>query len=476
MKSIRNIIIASAAIFGLGSCDLLNPGDIINPNVSEDAFLNSEDAMKAWVNGTNKSFAEAVGSYSQLMEIMSDNYFNNYSMTSKVFDIPKILYTDIDVTNLQRHVGTLRESADYGLEKVAAADENTTDADLFNLYYVKAYSYILAGEYFTGLPEEEGGPVVGWKEHLGKAVEVLDQSLAYAADDSDKAFIHTLKARVYYRLGDAANAVTEAETALELDRNLLFQVTFDGINEVLNPAQEAIWGTWYQPLPRLDFLDPKYYKVLDTDECPINVAKAEENWLILAEAALASGDEDKTREYLGSLLELVKSRPVKTELNDQLEGRFNGGYKHYPDNSEYKVAASPEDEFRSGLVLDRKAPHLIEVPYVSGTSVTSEMIGQASGTDNLLELIYLMRQEIFFAEGRRVPDLGIRMPVCEVEAANTPSAADYTMAQIPDFIPLNQGMDEFVMDEDARTVVISHNMNRVIVKNRSSEYVVPFFN
>ena len=98
------------------------------------------------------------------------------------------------------------------------------------------------------------------------------------------------------------------------------------------------------------------------------------------------------------------------------------------------------------------------------------------GYSNDDELVYLMRQEIFFAEGRRVADLGIRMPVCEVEAANTPSAADYLEALIPSFIPLNQGMDEFVMDENAKEVVIRYNMNKVIVENKSSEYVAPFFN
>ena len=176
------------------------------------------------------------------------------------------------------------------------------------------------------------------------------------------------------------------------------------------------------------------------------------------------------------LLTLVKSRPIQTDLNDQLEGRFNGGYKHYPNSSEYVVAASEGEEYRSGLVLDRQAPHLISVPYISGTSVSEEMINKTSGVDETLELLYLMRQEIFFAEGRRVADLGIKLPVCEVEAANTPSAQPYMEALIPSFIPLNQGMDDFTMDETTKKVTIRYNMNKVIVENKSSEYVVPFFN
>ena len=32
------------------------------------------------------------------------------------------------------------------------------------------------------------------------------------------------------------------------------------------------------------------------------------------------------------------------------------------------------------------------------------------------------------------------------------------------------------MNKDTKTVVIKYNMNRVIVQNKSSEYVAPFFN
>ena len=133
MKAINYIFLSVATCFTLNSCELLQPDDIINPNVDENTFLNSANAMQAWVNGTNSSFAESIGSYCELMEIMSDNYFNNYSQSSKVFDIPKILYTDLDVTNLQRYIGTMRESADYGINVVAPVDAKTKKSDLFNL-------------------------------------------------------------------------------------------------------------------------------------------------------------------------------------------------------------------------------------------------------------------------------------------------------------------------------------------------------
>lgn len=475
MKTFKYILWAASVGISLNSCELLLPDDIINPNVTDDTFLNSANAMQAWVNGANRSFAEAMGNYCELMEILSDNYFNNYSRSSQVFDIPRILYTDTDVTGLQRHIGKLREAADYGIGTVAEADASTTRSDLFNLYYIKAFSFILGGEYFRGLPDTEGGEIKTWNEYLHTALDILDSTLAYADTDEEKAFVHTLKARTYYRLGDKESASSEARTALELSSDFVKQVEFDGTNGVNNPIQEAVWDTWFQPLPRLDFLDPKYFQLSATEQRPINLAKAEENYLILAEASLADNNEAQAKAYMQQLLTLVKSRPVQQDINDQLEERFNGGYKHFPDNSGYSVAASAGEPFRTGLVLDRRSPNLISIPYISGTSVTEDMIDKTSGIDELLTLLYLMRQEIFFGEGRRVADLGIRLPVCEVEAANTPSAADYLEALIPPFIPSDYGMDDFTMDENTMEVTITYNMNRIIVENKSSEYVAPFF-
>ena len=102
------------------------------------------------------------------------------------------------------------------------------------------------------------------------------------------------------------------------------------------------------------------------------------------------------------------------------------------------------------------------------------MIDGLDNHDSALELVYLMRQEIFFAEGRRPADLGIRLPLCEVEAANTTNGASYTEAWIPQFVPRNYGLDEFTVDDEAKTVTIAHNMNRIIVENARTSDAAPF--
>lgn len=472
MKALKYIPIVMILL--LGSCDLVTPDDIINPNVDENAFLHSDNPMQTWVNGTEKELALHMSDFVELMEILSDNYFNNYTRSSKVFDIPQLLYNDADVTALQRHVGALREMADYGLTTVAAADAKTTDADRFHLLWVKAYSHLLAGDFFRALPAQNGAAAVEWNDHLHAALDVLQQALPLAQNDDDRAFVHTLAARAAHRLGNRQLAVTHASQALSFSGDLLHQVQFDSKNGVLNRAQEAIWSDWFQPLPRLDFLDPKYYQMTSSDQCPITLAKAEENYLILAEAALASGNLNEAKAQLTALLSLVKARPVETGINDQLEGRYNGGLKAFPNDPSYRVQASPSDPLRPGLIIDRRPPMLIDIPYISGTSVTQAMIDALTDHDSALELLYLIRQEIFFAEGRRPADLGIRLPLCEVEAAHASNGADYTQAWIPSFVPRNGGMDDFTIDSQAMTVTIAHNMNRIIATNAHTPDVAPF--
>lgn len=469
----KKIVIMLFALFSLVSCDLVKPGDIVNPNVTEDDFNGSPASMATWANGTKMKFATSIGYWCQMVEMLSDNYFNNYTRASNVFDIPRLLYTDDDVTAMQRAVGTMREMADYGLGTVAQGDA-PTEAQLFTLYVVKAYSYLLAGETFVGLPMVQGGDVHPWQEHLRQAITVLGDAAKHAKTNEDQAFVATLRARTYYALGRRDSAVLMAEESLRLSPDFIHQVEFDGANHVNSDIQQAVWLTWFQPLPRLDFLDPKYFQLTSDEQRPITIGKAEENYLILAEAHVSEGKLEAAKADLLQLLRLVKSRPVQHALNDQLEKRTNGVYKVYPNDPAFRVRASAEDPLRSGLIINRQAPALIAVPYISGTSVTAEMINGLHDLNDALELVYLMRQEIFICEGRRITDLGIRLPVCEVEAAHAGNADEYITGQIPDFIPLNQEMDAFTVDSTTMTITIHYNMNRVIVEHKTSPYVAPF--
>jgi len=58
----------------------------------------------------------------------------------------------------------------------------------------------------------------------------------------------------------------------------------------------------------------------------------------LAEAALADNDLNGAKSILKELLALVKKRPVETDINDQLEGRYNGGYKEL--SQQFRIQSS----------------------------------------------------------------------------------------------------------------------------------------
>ena len=67
--NIKNYILIASLACACSSCELLQPNEIINPNVDEDTFLKTPNAMSTWVNGANRSFATIIGSYVELTEI-----------------------------------------------------------------------------------------------------------------------------------------------------------------------------------------------------------------------------------------------------------------------------------------------------------------------------------------------------------------------------------------------------------------------
>ena len=92
-----------------------------------------------------------------------------------------------------------------------------------------------------------------------------------------------------------------------------------------------------------------------------------------------------------------------------------------------------------------------------------------------------MRQEVFFAEGRRFADLGMRLPLCEVEAVKISQrnpnidVTKYTKAYIPEYIPTEEyGMDNYVVDNVNKVITIKYNMNHEIIRNKTLDSIVPF--
>ncbi len=454
----------------LGSC-------VENPNVTEEIYLSTPNSAKSWVTGLRGQLALTMNTVLINTEMVSDNHFNNSTLYSKVFDGPVILYTDLDVNILQQEIGRLREMADFGLDDVAQADEAIAAEDLAFMHFSRGFALLLAGENFVGLPIEPLGEVVDWRTLLEIALEEFDLAIAQTSDTEATAAYELLKARAYYRLGDLTNAKNLAGAFMG-DTSLLFTVDFDGENGFNNQLQGALFpigpNQSFEPLPRLDFLDPKYFNqgTAASDQRPVSLAKVEEAYLIMMEALLAENNLGEAQSVGVALLDVVEARPTVL-LDDSAETRIGPNREGYPTTA-VRVREDENAAFKDGFILDRQAGEVTAFT-VSGTKVTREDIEATSTVDELLYLVYRLRQEIFISEGRRMNDLGIRFPISETEQLNNPnvSATDIE-AVIPDFIPLNGGMDGFTVDAATGDVTILFDMNRVIVENKASDEIVPF--
>tara|TARA_R110002020_G_scaffold224695_3_gene434532 strand:+ start:14901 stop:16304 length:1404 start_codon:yes stop_codon:yes gene_type:complete len=457
-------------------CAFLFTSCVENPNVTEEVYLGNPNATSSWVTGLKRQLAITTNTVNINVAITSDNYFNNYTQYSKVFDALQISYIDVDVNTLQADVQALREMATYGIETILPSDESATAEDEAYLYFCLGYANVLGGELFTGLPASNLGTVITSEEMFQLALTNLESAYALETSSAKQAAYKLLQARVYYDLGDVTNAINLATDALKTPQ-LVYQVEFDGQNGISNTMQTATFDALpnrLAPLPRLDFLDPKYYSVgtPETNQKPVTLVKAEEAYLILAEAYLSQNKVTQAKQALTDLLDLVATRPV-VEIDDSNETRNGGNRTDYP-LTKVKIKFDANDEFKDGYVLNRQEEP-IKAYTISGTLVKAVDISNKETVDELLYLVYRLRQEIFMSEGRRVTDLGIKYPISQIEQENNPNVtANFTKSQLPEFISGSGKLDNFVIDESGN-VIIDVDLNIVLVANKTSPFVIPFF-
>lgn len=458
----------------VSSCSLV---EVENPNITDETFLGTPESAEVWLNGLQKQLAQTLNQTVVFAEMVSDNYYNNSSLSNQVFDIPTLLPEDLDIDNVQRELARLRAMAVYGVERVVPAAADGTREQLAEMYFYAAYASLLSGELFASLPAVEAGPVLPATAHLENAVGYLQQGLSLTADAGRRTVYTLALARAYHGLGDRQRAAQLAQEVIAADPLVLRNAVFDGLNGASNLMQTYTFSSstnTLAPLPRLDFLDPKYFHVgnASADQKPIALLKGEEAFLIAAEAAIGNGDLPGAKALLTRLVgEVVSARPVASV--DGRHAERKGTRSDYPLSAATKVRFAPGGPLREGLVLGRGDGN-ITVHRVSGTSVTEAEIAAAGDADALLYLLCLLRQEIFMSEGRRMTDLGIRFPISTIEQQNNPNvSAQDTRATIPPFIPGQLGMDDFEHDEAAGVVTILHDMNRVLVANKASAGILP---
>lgn len=454
-----------AVAFLVAGCDLINFTEVRNPQVTEESLeAGGTGATVPFLNGLMDGFSDAVEDIAYWCDVVSDNYDNVATFISPACDFPRTIFPfdlTLDATDSYYFdVQEMRALADFVINGVIPNDPDATDADLAEAYFFRGYGLLLLGENFAGAPIAENGLPQTQAELVQLAIDDFDA--AEALDDGIETRLNLLRARAYRLLGDKTNAVAMANAAIASGpADFTFWIDYDAANNENTAFNFAVSRNLndIQPLPRLDFLDPKY----TVREAPIYVAKMEEAHFILCEASLSDGAAATAAGHLAAALTLAASRPTLAWADpDPRELRPAGG----------TVQASAAAPAIDGLILPRGGA-LVNVPYVSGTSLDPATIGAlTTGTDVLYNL-YLARQEVFFLEGRRMADLGIALCMMNREIEMNPNISDGdlgTETVVPAWIPPQDEMDQFTTD-GANTIIL-HDMNQVIVDNRAD--VCPF--
>jgi tetratricopeptide (TPR) repeat protein len=476
MKKILKYTIL-ATTFAIAGCtgdfgDSLDFTEVENPNLSEGSVVGVPNSSTIWLDGLERQTANALNEILVLAELGSDNYVNTQTFFNQFLDELFIQATDPDIRDTQRQIQRLRELAVFGLTTVGPADETYNSEIEAEYNFYEGLSYLYSAMYFSYLPQEPNGVPVSANDHYANAIASFEKALALA----NKAEYHLGKARASYYLGNKSEAVSAANAALAISDNFDRFIRFDQANGPTNVFENALYGRAtfddLQPLPSLDFLDPKYSFLSPQEDPSVHIFKAEEAHLILAEANLSDGNASNAQDNISDLLELIATREVRN-FDDSIEGRPEVNPGTRPDKATVVVNG------RSGLVLDRQAD-FVDVPSVSGTSLTAADVGSITADDNGLTLLYRTRQEVFIAEGLRFVDMGVKLIIDENEILLNENIADGdpgTLPVIPSFIEaVIPNLDAFTYDIDAGVANTAIDLNQILVANKSSNQVLPFHN
>lgn len=469
-------LLTAVLLAGVHGCDFLDPTEVENPRTTDDDLAQATEPTRALLPGLRAQFGRAIGAVVTLTEVVSDNYSIQGTGIDKALDEPALVspgaLNQTGVTGPYWNLQELRALAEFVLEDIVPDDDTATPEQIAEAQYYRGMAYVMLAENFTGAPLERDQPAVPAAELLDIGITSLEASIA--ADDAFALPARAALARAHRIGGNAAEAEAAALQVLAADPSFAFIQEFD-VNSVDNGphnflVQRALQEM--QPLPRLDFLDPKY----TTEESGIPIAKAEEMHLIIAEAAMAAGDWAGARERIALAIEAALARSGEDFSDNDL--RRNADLSIRPRSAEILVRADESSPFRAGLVLDR--PGDLQTPAISSTSLDADSIRAlpSSAQDEIHHALYLARQEILFLEGRRMSDLGIRLPVMLREIDTNEAIADGdagTVVQVPSYVPARDGMDLFspsspysgsnppVLETDRITIGV--DMNRVLVQN-----------
>jgi tetratricopeptide (TPR) repeat protein len=455
-------------------CDFLDPTNVENPLTTAEDLARAAEPTRALLPGVRAQFARALNGTIVLTEVVSDNYSIHGTGLNGEYDfprnvVPNIVNATAPSVGLYWNLQELRALATFVLEDIAPGDQTATSAQLAEVHYYRGMAFLLLGENFPAAPLEADGAPVAAADLLQRALADLTEALTRAGSGEFADRARAAIARAHRTAGNASQAAQAAQAALNAAGNSFVYTQRYDATSISNQAfvfttQRALKEM--QPLPRLDFLDPKYTAL----DAAVPVAKAEEMFLILAEVALVGGQLTTARGHLVSAIDQAQRRP-RVNFNDN-DARNNADLSIRPRSASIEVRADANSPFRSGLVLTR--PGTISVPTISGTSLSADSVATLTGQEDLWHAFHLARQEIMFLEGRRMSDLGIRLPMMLREIDANPNISDGspgTTVVVPSFIPAGNNMDLFTpaaVQPGTTQVTMTVDVNRILARERYS--------
>lgn len=468
------------------SCEVFSPANVANNQITAQSLqANSTGGAVGLIQGLRMRFANAVSVTCTATECTSDNYDNTTSFISALFDTPRaVAQSDLTLNGTSSAVagnggGTYFQLlqahalADFGLKTILPADPLATDNQKAEIRFYKGLAILMLSENWTFFPLEDQGAAIPASDARKLAIDQFTQSLALVASGTtaaDRALANNNRAalaRAYRMAGDKANAEKFAKEVLAASANFLFQVQFDLVNFKSEFTQQTVIRSDnnYQPLPRLDFLDPKY----TTEDASIAVLKAEELHLILAEIALSNNDLAGARRFMADAATVARNRPTITYTDRDNRKNNRPGFNA----SAIQIRSDASSSFIPGLVQPRNN-RMVTVYPVSFTSQTADSVNALSAKprEDHAYMLYLLRQHIFFGEARRMSDLGIRFPVTQRQSQTNPNFPEITgpgcVVVVPDYIPENDIMDRYTPTPVTATttlVTMTVDMNKILATN-----------
>jgi len=462
-------------LFLVNGCELIDPTEVRNPQIVEDNLIGQAATAAATLQSARFGFADLLDNTAYFTDVVSDNYDNIATFISPNADDPRAIRADdLTLNGAALYSIAQRERAQitYFLASIVPNDPTAATTAAGDLKFYRGMATLILGENFAFAPSVAGGPALS-------SDQLIDLAIADFTDATDpkSAAIQQAAgfalARAYHARRNVAAATTAANNALATTGGgtYLFSSPYDAATQVNTFYTFAVSRALndIQPLPRLDFLDPKY----SSTSAPIAALKAEEMYLILAEAELSANNLPGARGHmLAAMAVATGTSGGRASANftdaDPRTGR--------PNADSVLVRASATAPSVAGLVKRRSGTAVAQKEF-SNTSVDSAAINALTTGEEHLRMLHLLRQEIFFGEGRRMSDLGIRLPIIQREIETSPTIAPGnpgTTSTVPAYIPTGSGLDAFTSDAVAGLITITNDMNSILATNRIARFTMPF--